>query len=147
VSGAVALGFLPNWLGKAELFSGFKGRILRRLGGIPINRGQRQAVVAQTIREFNHRESMVLFVAPEGTRKGTQYWRSGFYYIALGAEVPIVQGLLDYKNKRVGVGQHLMPSGDIEADLEILRGFFADTSPKYPENAAEIRLAPPTNES
>ena len=145
ISGALSLDFVPHWLGKDSLFKGWfgiKGRIMRTAGGISINRSERQAAVAQVIRAFNEHEQLVLFVAPGATRKKTDYWKTGFYYIALGADVPIVPGIYNYDEKYVELKEPINPSGDIEADMEIIRQRFADSRPKYPENAAPIKLAP-----
>jgi 1-acyl-sn-glycerol-3-phosphate acyltransferase len=81
---------------------------------------------------------MVLIIAPEGTRGRTKRWRTGFYYIALGAEVPIVLGFLDYGLKAVGFGPTLIPSGDIEADMEIIRGFYQDKQAKHPDKFVDV---------
>ena len=68
---------------------------------------------------------MQLVVPPEGTRSKTRYWRTGFYYIALGAGVPIVMAYMDYEKKLTGLGPTLYPSGDLEADMKIIKAFYA----------------------
>lgn len=143
VMGSYALNIRTHFVGKKELFWGPLGPIFRFFGGIAVDRSQRGAFVEQLVNRFNEEESFILMVAPEGTRKKAEYWKTGFYYIALGANVPIAQGLLDYKNKRVGIGKILIPTGDLEQDMETLRQYFADVTPRYPENAAPIRPAPP----
>ena len=129
-----------NWLGKESLFLWPLGPILRRLGGIAIDRSSRNNFVDQAVQAFNTRKQMILLLTPEGTRKKTDHWRSGFYYIALRANVPIVLGFLDYKNKIAGFGPTLIPSGDIEADMRIIREFFSQFTAKYPEKTGTVRI-------
>jgi 1-acyl-sn-glycerol-3-phosphate acyltransferase len=76
---------------------------------------------------------MILVIAPEGTRRKVERWRSGFYHIARGAKVPIVLGYLDYGRKAGGIGPAVTPTGDIEADMKQIRAFYADVTPKHPE--------------
>jgi 1-acyl-sn-glycerol-3-phosphate acyltransferase len=82
---------------------------------------------------FNERESLVVLVTPEGTRKYAEKWKTGFYYVALGANVPIVLGYLDYKEKAAGIGPKIQPTGDIDADLEAIKSFYRTKTAKFPE--------------
>jgi 1-acyl-sn-glycerol-3-phosphate acyltransferase len=129
-----------NWLGKESLFRWPFGIFFRWVGGIPIDRTSRNNFVEQAVQAFNTRERMILLLTPEGTRKKTDSWKSGFYYIALRAKVPIVLGFLDYKHKLAGIGPTLIPSGDIEADMDIIREFFTPLTGKYPEKTGTIRI-------
>ncbi len=135
-------GIRIHFMGKASLFRGPFGPISRALGGIPVSRDSRQNLVAQMVQAFNERDSLILSVPPAGTRKYTPYWKSGFYYIALGANVPLVCGFVDYGRKRVGVGPTIIPTGDVEADLDKIRAFYADITGKYPENKSDIAFKP-----
>ena len=135
-----------SWIGKDTLFRGPLGPISRALGGVPVNRGVRQKLVAQMVQVFNERDTLVLSVPPSGTRKKTQYWKTGFYWIALGAQVPMVCGFVDYKRKQAGVGPTLMPTGDIEADLDVIRDFYAGISGKFPEQTSVIAVRPRATE-
>ena len=81
-------------------------------------------------------------MAPEGTRKKVPYWKTGFYQIAVRAGVPIALGYLDYQRRIAGIGPVLTPCGDPEADLEIIRKFYAGIVCKHPGNAGEIRFKP-----
>jgi hypothetical protein len=83
---------------------------------------------------------MILVVAPEGTRSMVGYWKSGFYYMALGAGVPIALGFLDYARKIGGVSVTLMPTGDIQADFTAIREFYAGIAGKHPRLQGEIKL-------
>lgn len=142
IFGTFSLGIRPRWLAKDKLFKHGLGPILRWAGAIEIDRSKRANMVEQVVAQFAQEERLWLFVAPEGTRKKTDFWRTGFYYIALNAQVPIIKGVIDYQSKQVGIDGQMMPSGNIEADMKIFREWYADHHPKYPENAAEIRLRP-----
>jgi 1-acyl-sn-glycerol-3-phosphate acyltransferase len=92
------------------------------------------------IQVFGESEKLILIVSPEGTRKKVRYWKTGFYYIAQGAHVPIVLAFIDYRRKATGVGPVINPTGDIEADIETIRFFYAHVSGKYPENAGKAEI-------
>jgi 1-acyl-sn-glycerol-3-phosphate acyltransferase len=137
---AVALRIKATWMGKHTLFRPPLGWLMRRLGGLPINRSARQKVVEQAVESFRERERLVLAILPEGTRKRTPYWKSGFYHIAVGAQVPIALGYADYRRKVGGIGRVFMPSGDVDADMAIIREFYSGMTGKRPEQFGEIRL-------
>src|SRR5512141_1529362 len=92
------------WAGKDNLFRGPFKALWRWLGGIPVNRRERTGFVGQMIAAFASRDAMLLAIAPEGTRRRTEYWKSGFYRVAVGARVPLVLAFIDYAEKEVGVG-------------------------------------------
>ena len=121
-----------SWMGKDALFRWPFGGVCRWLGGIPIDRSKANNVVEQSVALFNEKERFVLAVPPEGTRKQVRYWKTGFYYIASGAGVPILLGFIDYGRKVGGFGPVLMPSGDIEKDMETIQAFYADITGKHP---------------
>ena len=89
---------------------------------------------------FANSETLRVTISPEGTRGKAHFWRTGFYYIASTAQVPIVLGYVDYKTKVVGLGPKLFPSGDIIKDMDIIRDFYAGVTPKYPEKQGAIKL-------
>ena len=91
---------------------------------------------------YQSRDRMVLTIAAEGTRSKTEYWKTGFYFIAVEAGVPIALGYLDYGNKRLGVGATLYPTGDIARDFETIRRFYQDKAGLRPENQGPIALPP-----
>ena len=128
------------WVGKHTLFWGPFGYIFRFLGGIPVDRRAHHGFIAKMVEQFNNREVMKLTVVPEGTRSRVRYWKTGFYYIAMEAGVPIALAYLDYAKKKVGVGKTLYPSGDIDSDMEVIRQFYNDKSGKCPEKQGDIRL-------
>ncbi|MBU2704561.1 lysophospholipid acyltransferase family protein [Zooshikella marina] len=124
----IAMAFLyrakVHWLGKHSLFKGPLGPIMRWLGGIPIDRTQRNNRVQQLVTLFHHSENFILTIAPEGTRSQVSHWKSGFYYIAVGAKVPLQLAYLDFPNKRGGFGPLIWPTGDFERDLLEIQQFF-----------------------
>ncbi len=128
------------WMGKESLFRPPLGAVFTWLGGIPIDRSARCNVVEQAIETFDRASEMVLAIPPEGTRKKTDHWKSGFYYIAQGAGVPMVLSYADFRRKAVGYGPTLLPSGDIKADMAVIREFYKDVQAKFPENFSDIRL-------
>lgn len=129
-----------RWAGKHTLFAPPFGWFMRALGGIPIRRDRRENRVDQLAGLFAEHPGLVLTVPAEGTRSRTEYWKSGFYHIAAKAQVPIVCGYLDYARKRGGFGFVLEPSGDLRADMDRIRAFYADKTGKYPELFGPVRL-------
>lgn len=137
-----ATGLKFHWIAKDTVFRWPSGWFARKLGGIPVNRRLRSNLVAQIFQAFRENEELIVAVAPEGTLRQTKYWRSGFYYMALGAGVPIALGFIDYGHKIIGVDGFLLPSGDIQADFGKIREFYADKTGKYPHKQGEIKLRP-----
>ncbi len=123
------------WMGKESLFRRpFKG-FFKWLGGIPIDRSKSKNIVAQTIQQFHQNEKLVLTIAPAGTRKRVTKWKTGFYHIAHGANVPIALGFLDYRRKAGGIGPVIYPTGNIDADMKSIRTFYDNVTAKYPEKS------------
>jgi 1-acyl-sn-glycerol-3-phosphate acyltransferase len=118
------------------------GPLVRWWGGIAIDRSARYNAVDQMAEVFRQRESLMLAITPEGTRKKAPYLKSGFYYIALKAGVPLVPTFLDYRRRLGCLGPVMWPTGDVEADLQTLREFFADVVPLYPDKVSEFRFKP-----
>lgn len=120
----VALGVDLAFMGKKELFHGPLGWLLRRLGGIPIERSATHGVVEQMVARFHTVPRLWLGLAPEGTRRTVTKWRSGFWHIAHEARVPILPLYFDYPSKRIGFGPLFHTTGDVDADLAALRAFY-----------------------
>ena len=143
----IALAFLFRvklyWMGKDSFFRGPLGPVVKYLGGIPIDRSKSTGMVGQSIEKFQESARLAIAIPPEGTRKKVRYWKSGFYHIARGANVPIILGFLDYAKKVGGFGPAVVLTGDVEADMAIIRDFYADIGAKYPEQKSCPRLAPP----
>lgn len=134
------IGVLAKWalrldvkfLAKHSLFVPPIGWILRALGGIAIRREASHNVVEQMVDEFAARDSLMLVIAPEGTRKRVAQWKTGFYHIARGARVPILCIAFDWGRRVIRFGPTIEPTGDIERELHEIRGHFADVRGKYP---------------
>jgi 1-acyl-sn-glycerol-3-phosphate acyltransferase len=131
-----------NWLGKEPIFRWPFGTFIKWLGGIPVNRSKSGDVVSQTIQTIKEHKRIVMVVAPEGTRKRANHWKTGFYYIAMGANVPIVMGFIDYVRKEGGFGPTLMPTGNIEADMEKIRAFYENITAKMPDKSTPAMISP-----
>ena len=89
---------------------------------------------------FQANEALMIAILPEGTRRRASHWKTGFYYIALRANVPIVMGFADYRHRLVGLGPALHPSGDIDTDFAAIRAFYANISGKHPERQGAIEI-------
>jgi 1-acyl-sn-glycerol-3-phosphate acyltransferase len=124
-----------HWMGKAQIFRPpFRG-LMRWLGGIPVTRESANNLVAASVQALQDAEgSLQLVVPPEGTRSKVRYWKSGFYYIALGAKVPIVLAYMDYERKLSGLGPVFHPTGDLQADMAQIQAFY---QPFKGKNAAQ----------
>lgn len=135
LGGADALKLDLSFMAKDSLFRWPIGRALRELGGIPIDRSKANNMVEAMVKEFAERDEFMLTIAPEGTRGRAGKWKTGFYHIAMGAGVPMVLGLMDYRRKVVGLGPALMPSGDYEKDMAVMAEYYRSCTPKHPELA------------
>ena len=129
-----------SWMGKHQIFRWPFAGLFRSLGGISIRRHERADRVSAMAKEFAERETFALVVPSEATRSWAPYWKSGFYHIARGANVPIVMGFLDYRRRRGGFGPALLPSGDITKDMDQIRAFYAGKVGKYPEKFGPVKL-------
>ncbi|WP_242339862.1 MULTISPECIES: 1-acyl-sn-glycerol-3-phosphate acyltransferase [unclassified Anaeromyxobacter] len=129
-----------TFVGKHTLFRWpFRG-LLRRMGGIPVNRADPAGIIELLEGELARCERLFLAIAPEGTRSYTDHWKSGFYRIALATGVPVGLAFIDYRTRTVGLSEYLPLTGDEEADLARIRAFYADKTAKHPEQASEIRF-------
>ena len=113
------------WMGKSSIFKPpFRG-VMMWLGGISVDRSQSNNLVAESSAAIARASGpLQLIVPPEGTRSGTRFWKTGFYYIAQGAGVPIVMAYLDYDKKVGGLGPVLQTTGDLEADMATIKAFY-----------------------
>lgn len=131
------------WMGKASIFRWPFGRIARWIGGIPVDRSKSNNVVQTSIQQFKEMDQLILTVPPSGTRKKVMYWKSGFYHIANGANVPILLGFMDYRRKVGGAGPLIYPTGDIETDMKIITDFYSTVTGKYPEKMKKVAIGSP----
>jgi 1-acyl-sn-glycerol-3-phosphate acyltransferase len=138
-AGMLALDLELRFLGKHTLFEGPLGFMFRGLGGIPVDRSQPGNVVEETAARFGGEEQLLLALAPEGTRKAVDHWKTGFHRIAYAAGVPIIAVALDYSTRRIRFGPLVTPSDDLEGDLRIFYEFFAGAHGRRGD------VAPPTS--
>jgi 1-acyl-sn-glycerol-3-phosphate acyltransferase len=137
-----SIGMNLSWMIKDDWVRGPMGVVLERLGAVAVNRKGAHNLVDQMIQAFKESDSLILAIPPEGTRKRAERWKSGFYHIARGAGVPVVPGYLDYRRKRAGLGPAIEMTGDVRADMDAIRAFYAEKDPRgrYHENFGPIRL-------
>lgn len=131
----VELGVDIKILAKKELFGvPILSQFLTWVGVMPIDRGKKGSVLQANIDRFATKEPLFLGLAPEGTRTRTEKWKTGFYYLAVGAGVPIIPAALDYRMKTLQFLPSFYPTGDIEQDLPKIYAYFQDITPKHPHH-------------
>ena len=136
--GLFAIDLKVSIMGKHTLFKiPVLAQMLLWLGLIPINRGHKGSVLQASIDKFKTGEPLFLGLSPEGTRDYTKEWKTGFYYLALGADVPILPVALDYRTKEIRFLSPVYPTGDIEADLPKVYAQYKGVMPKYPERLSQ----------
>jgi 1-acyl-sn-glycerol-3-phosphate acyltransferase len=133
-------GVPPRVLVKQELFRGPLGWVMRWLGGIPVDRRNPAGFVRSLADSARADEEFLLIIAAEGTRKKAEYWKSGFYRIAQQAGLPLALAFVDGPTKTTGFGPTLVPTGDVEADMAVIRAFYADKRGVHPVLRTEPRL-------
>jgi 1-acyl-sn-glycerol-3-phosphate acyltransferase len=138
----VALGVNIRFLAKHTVFWWPLGPLLRWFGAIPLDRSRSTSTVQQLIDVFDREGHLFLALAPEGTRKWKPYWKTGFYQIALAANVPIVFAYIDYPHRKMGIGPELLPSGDIDKDLAFIREFYEPFIGRHPALQSPIAFPP-----
>lgn len=131
-----------SYVGKHTIFRWPFGWILRKTGGIPVIRTQKNHLVETLLKEFQTREKMIFVSAPEGTRSLVPRFRTGFWAVAMAAKVPVVMVGLDFKKKEVQIQEPIDLSGDLEADLERIYAYYRTVTPKHPELSFLSRKAP-----
>jgi 1-acyl-sn-glycerol-3-phosphate acyltransferase len=129
-----------NWIGKTEMFpKPFRG-LLERLGGIPVDRSRSRGFVDALVQEFRRRDWMWVAITPEGTRSHTDHFKSGFYQLALAADVTVALAYIDYATRTVGMDTYVRFTGDEERDLDVIRKFYSTKRGHRPELAGDIRF-------
>jgi len=129
----MASGTMINFIGKNSLFNGPFGFFFRGLGGTPVDRSQSNNLVDAIIEIFNSKKEFRLGLSPEGTRKKVDTWKTGFYYIAKGASVPIVMATLDFENKKIKISKPYYTTDDKEKDFNFFYSFYKNVKGKNPE--------------
>lgn len=134
------LGMRFRWLGKESLFRGWRGPIMRAIGGIPVDRSNPAGAVDALVSRIRAGDVFGLVVTPEGTREGATHWKSGFYRIARDAGLPVTLGYVDRTTMTTGLGPTITLTGDVGADMKAIRAFYADKSGLRPHLRVEPRL-------
>lgn len=142
VAFATRLNLKARWMIKDQWTKGPLGAALRALGAVGIDRSRSNSVVAQMIEEFARHDEFVLGIPPEGTRAYAEFWKSGFYHVAVGARVPVVPGYVDFEQRRVGLGPPITMTGDVRVDMDRIRAFYGSLRLRAyePANVGPIRL-------
>lgn len=129
-----------RFLVKDQAFPWPVGPILRAFGAIPIDRSGGLGIVGQAVHEISKSERILFGVAASGTRRKVERWKSGFYWMAVEADVPILCGYLDYGKKIAGMGRPVYPTGDLTADMDAIRAQYEGMVGYHPEKHTPIRL-------
>jgi 1-acyl-sn-glycerol-3-phosphate acyltransferase len=136
----VGHGLPANWIGKTEMFPAPFTGLLKWLGGIPVDRRRAAGFIEALVEEFRSRDWIWVAIAPEGTRARTDHVKSGFYQIAVAANVPVALGYIDYATRTVGIDTYLHMTGNRDADMARIREFYASKRGRRQEFAGELRL-------
>ena len=122
------------FIAKHTLFNGFAGPIMRWLGGVPLNRGASKNFVDASVEIYANSENLIFAIAPEGTRSSVGRWKTGFYHMAKGANVPLALAYFDFSKRIGGIGKMLNTTEDIDADMQAIADFYEPVMGKYPNN-------------
>ena len=122
------------FIAKHTLFNGFAGPIMRWLGGVPLNRGASKNFVDASVEIYANSENLIFAIAPEGTRSSVGRWKTGFYHMAKGANVPLALAYFDFSKRVGGIGKMLNTTVDIDADMQAIADFYEPVMGKYPNN-------------
>ena len=136
----VAYGVDVKFFVKKQMFWFPMNILLKGMGGVPLDRVDSRSAVRQAVDAFNENDQFLFGLAPEGTRSRTEFWKSGFYRIAEEAGVPIILGFFDYPNKRLGFGPRMTLTGDVEADMQIIRSFYETVGGQTLEKQGPVRM-------
>lgn len=134
------LGIDVRWLGKASLFAGWRGPLMRALGGVAVDRANPARVVDDMVAQVHAGETPALVVTPDGTRGGNTHWKSGFYRIAWETGMPVTMGYVDRTTMTAGLGPTIELTGDVAKDMDRIRAFYADKAGFHPAKRVEPRL-------
>ena len=140
VATALAMGVKLSWMGKRSLFRFPFATFLRMLGGVAVDRSKSNDTVKQITDEFATRPSMFLAIAPAATRKKRDYWKSGFYHIAVAAKVPVLCGCIDYERKETGIIGMVELTGDAAVDMDAIRAVYEGRQGRHPQRMTRLRL-------
>lgn len=128
-----AIGRESGFLMKKEWFFFPLGYLFRWMGGIPVERNKRTSMVEAMVQRIKKMDKFHVAITPEGTRSPNPNWKKGFYYMALGAGIPIVLVGIDYEKKCITAGKYIIPTGDIDKDMREIKLYFKNFKGKHPE--------------
>ena len=131
-----SIGGKPHVLMKKEMFFFPLKYLLKSVGALPVDRKRRTSLSEQMVELFHSTSHFQLAIAPEGTRSKNTQWKTGFYYIALNAGVPIALAYIDYSKKEIGVKKIFHPTGDAKEDIEKIKNYYKDIRAKHPKRFA-----------
>ena len=129
-----SIGMTAGFLMKKDWFFFPFNLLFKSMGGVPVDRSKSTSITDQVAEMFHLNERFQIAITPEGTRKRTEDWKKGFYYIALKANVPILVAYMDYGKREVGTKAIIYPTGDAEADIARIREYYRDVTACHPEN-------------
>lgn len=133
-----AIGLDVKFFIKDSMFWFPLGNLLRAFGAIPLDRNNARSSLSEAIAAFDQQSPFYFGLAPEGTRSRTSGWKSGFYRIAEGANVPVVFGFFDYRTRRLGLGPMITLTGDKDADMAVIRSFYTSVDGRHPDKACPV---------
>jgi 1-acyl-sn-glycerol-3-phosphate acyltransferase len=139
LAAVLSLGLHTRWLGKDSLFRPPFGGLMTWLGGIPVDRSHSQNLVTQTAMIFKQYPDLVICIPPEGTRKKVDRWKTGFYYIALQARVPIMMTVIDAETRSIRLLGQYNPTGDVEREIREIQRHYRGFRGLIPENSFELQ--------
>jgi len=131
---AYIIGVQPKYLIKSELFLPGLATFIKWNGGIPVYRNSKNNVVDQAVEMFKNSSQLNLGIAPEGTRTRVDKWKTGFYHIAVKANIPILLLKMDYEKKEIGIMCEFKPNGNFEEDMLFIQEKYKNVKGKTPEN-------------
>ena len=131
---AYQFGIKPNIFIKKSLFFFPLGILLKKLGGIPVDRSSRNNIVEEIAYQLTIQDELLVLLTPEGTRSYNPNWKKGFYYIAKASRTPVIPAYIDFNKKRIGFTTEFELTDDVNADIETLKNYFRPFKGKYPEN-------------
>lgn len=129
-----------RWLGKESLFRGWRGKIMRAVGGIPVDREDPSRIVDEVVERVHSSDIFGLVITPDGTRGAHTHWKSGFYRIARETGLPVTLGFVDRTTMTTGLGPTFDLTGDITQDMDRVREFYSDKAGIRPAKRVEPRL-------
>ncbi len=137
-----AWGLDIKYVGKKEMFRWPFGTLMKWLGGYPVDRSKASNFVSAVVQIIKKKEKFALCIAPEGTRKKVKKLKRGFYYMAKGADIPIVLVTFDYAKKEIHWAEPFMPTDDEDADMRLIYDHFRGAKGKVAANSFDAIYKP-----